>query len=116
MLPCVIISDPGEVDVSSVIFTDITPYKVNISWSKPCYPNGIIINYVIRIMRVSDGTQNVIRTVDNMTTYVQNGLLPDSLYQFEFAAETVIGHGNFTTYKQVRTYTDGENSFHFFYI
>ena len=81
--------------VSGLIESGIEIQVINITWSIPTVPNGVIIMYEIRYRESnSNGPYNMINTTN--TQYSIGGLLPNTNYIIEVRAYTSVGPGEWS--------------------
>ena len=85
---------PGP--VSDIIFLRKTSRGLKLSWNQPCHPNGIIINYRIKIQNYNDSidnqgrftnNNNTLNTMNNSTSLNVTNLLPYRSYVFTVYTE-----------------------------
>jgi usherin len=87
--------------------TALNSTSVEISWSSPSHPNGVIIRYEIyQRLGNTDGAGMIVKTVpSNVQHSVLNGLNPYTLYEFSITSYTSFG-GTASTWTQERTLED----------
>ena len=83
--------------------------SVNLSWSPPLTPYGIIVSYTI-LVELSDGNTTTTITVNAAlgTGYTVEELLPYSYYNLSVAASTRIGMGPYSDVTTTMTPQDSE--------
>ena len=86
----------------SVAVTAVSSYGVDIKWSPPSSPNGIIVLYTVYI-----NSSTVIRVNGSSTHYFLEGLLPYQQISVSVSASTMIGEGPRSEEKVVRTHQAG---------
>ena len=65
-------SVPGP--VSRLTYNGISATSVNISWSKPEEPNGVIVGYSVRYYREFEGNADSEILVESLHLTIKNGL------------------------------------------
>ncbi|XP_078675414.1 usherin-like isoform X2 [Branchiostoma floridae x Branchiostoma belcheri] len=73
-------------DVSRPRFVVVSSTEIEVYWSEPGRPNGVITHY--QLLR----DNNVIYSGDNMT-FTDSGLTPSTTYTYQVAAHTSVGPG-----------------------
>ena len=88
---CVPLSEPGV--VSDLMLIDSQLQEINIEWSEPSEPNGVITMYSIRYQQNGN-----IFTEKNttQTQYSIQGLIHNTQYTIEVRAHTSVGPGEWT--------------------
>nr|XP_022292898.1 tyrosine-protein phosphatase 10D-like isoform X5 [Crassostrea virginica] len=87
-------STPGR--VADITFLTKTSRSLMLSWTQPCHPNGIIINYRINIQNYNDSidnqgrytnNNNTLNTTNKSTSFNVTNLLPYRFYIFTVNTE-----------------------------
>ena len=92
-------------------FIDITSTSVNLTWTRPERPNGMLINYTLTYMNVTDVLSVMILARENIShvyEYMVMNLNEATAYEFELSATTGGGTGPNKTLSQM-TQEDGMN-------
>lgn len=76
---------PGK--VSNIIAAQTFSRHIELKWTQPCHPNGLIINYQIDIWNTNDSSHNTTQTNSNITGLHVTSLLPYCLYNFTVFTE-----------------------------
>ena len=85
---------PGR--VADITFLTKTSRSLMLSWTQPCHPNGIIINYRINIQNYNDSidnqgrytnNNNTLNTTNKSTSFNVTNLLPYRFYVFTVNTE-----------------------------
>ena len=86
----------------------ITSTQVNLSWSRPRTPNGVITHYTVTYSNETTNISTMVDYVETVTGYIVDGLNEFTAYRLTVSATTSAGTGpqallNQTT-QQDRTY------------
>ena len=86
----------------SVAVTAVSAYAIDMKWSPPSSPNGIIVLYTVYINHSA-----AIHVNGSNTHYFLEGLLPYQQISVSVSASTMIGEGPRSGEKMVRTHQAG---------
>ena len=71
---------------------------LNISWSRPLYPNGLILSYEVIVTQTSDSSVVIYEeNVNNVEIMPEVMILPFTNYTVSVAASTSAGQGDEST-------------------
>ena len=82
--------------------TAVSPFALEIQWSPPAVPNGIIVSYTV----YSNGTP-VVNVSGSEVNYLLDGLSPYQEISVSVSASTKIGEGPQSEQKTTRTQQTG---------
>ena len=102
----IIVLEPGVIDTKTVIMST-KAYSVFISWSLPCYPNGILTHYGVERANKDNASDVQLYDLETNSMNITDGILPYRNYTFKVRAYTSIGPGNFTSPKYAQTHPAG---------
>ena len=90
MLFLVLLVEPTAAP-QDVTYGDRTNVSITLIWSPPPFDhqNGLIRSYSIRVTHSVSGSQRMLTTTSNSTTFTVGGLEPHTSYLFSTAAETI---------------------------
>ncbi|XP_077867373.1 tyrosine-protein phosphatase Lar-like, partial [Saccoglossus kowalevskii] len=91
----------------SVVRTSLT--SIELQWSAPVTPNGIITQYNIEWM-LHNTKSNGREPIDAVTRYNMTSLVPDSTYEICVQAVTMVGNGLCSNYIMANTGIPGNTS------
>ena len=83
----------------------VSPFAVEIEWSPPTTPNGIIVNYTVYSAVYSN---NIAIMAWSFTWYLYEGLSPYEQVNISVSASTKIGEGPRSIEVSIRTPESGE--------
>lgn len=89
------------------VYPNITSKSISLQWNEPCFPNGIITKYHIRIKNKNGIGFKDVKTDGNSTQWQLVDLLPYTDYNICIAAENDIGTGSCFSLPTVKTLFDG---------
>jgi len=79
----------------SITFHDAEMGQVNISWTDPSKPNGVIVGYSVKYKELPGDREQMFEIQGEKKWAVVKNLKPAALYQFSVAAKTKAGVGRY---------------------